>query len=45
MYKNYDLMYKEKSWQIQVPAAAVIPEWQALFAITGCKGCVENFKR
>jgi len=36
-------MYKKKSWQIQVPAAAVIPEWWALFALTGCKGCVENF--
>lgn len=38
-------MCKEKSWQIQVPAAAVIPEWLALFVITGCKGCVGGFKK
>lgn len=38
-------MYKKKSWQIQVPAAAVTPEWQALFGMTGCKGCVGGLKQ
>ena len=33
-------MGKEKSWQFQVPAAAVIPEWLALFVMIGCKGCI-----
>jgi len=30
------LKLKEKSWPIHVPAAAVIHEWQALFAIAEC---------
>jgi len=30
------LKFKEKSWPIHVPAAAVIHEWQALFVIAEC---------
>jgi len=29
-------IFKKKPWQIHVPAAAVIHEWQALFIISEC---------
>lgn len=36
----YEGKHKKKSWLIQVPAAAVIPEWLALFGMIGRKGYV-----
>ena len=36
----YEGKHKKKSWLIQVPAAAVIPEWLALFDVIGRKGYV-----
>jgi len=33
----------KKSWQIPVPAAAVIQEGLALFGVIGCKGYVGCF--
>jgi len=38
-------MYREKLWQILVPAAAVIPEQHALFSVIGCKGCVGDLSQ
>jgi len=35
-------MFEEKPWQIHVPAAAVIHEWQALSVLIGCKVCVDG---
>jgi hypothetical protein len=35
----------KKSWQIPVPAAAVIQEGLALFGVIGCKGYVGCFIR
>jgi len=37
------IKFKEKLWLIHVPAAAVIHEQQALFAITKCKLYLELF--
>jgi len=37
--------HKKKSWQIQVPAAAVIPEWLALFSMIGRKGYVDGVSK
>lgn len=34
--------FKEKSWPIHVPAAAVIHEWLTLFEIAECIICVDN---
>lgn len=33
----------KKSWQIPVPAAAVIQEWLAVFVVIGRKGPVDCF--
>lgn len=41
IHTNIECKYKKKSWQIQVPAAAVIPEQLALFGVIGCNGCVD----
>lgn len=38
--RAYEGKHKKKSWLIQVPAAAVIPEWLALFGMIGRKGYV-----
>jgi len=40
--ENYDIKSEKKLWQILVPAAAVIPEQQALFIVIGCKGCSDG---
>jgi len=41
----YEGKCKKKSWLIQVPAAAVIPEWLALFGVIGRKGYVGGTKK
>jgi len=38
---NNDYKHKKKLWLILVPAAAVIPEQQALFIIIECIGYVD----
>lgn len=40
----YEGKHKKKSWLIQVPAAAVIPEWLALFGMIGRQGYVGGVK-
>jgi len=40
VYEHHKGKYKKKSWLIQVPAAAVIPERLALFGMIGRKECV-----
>ena len=41
----YEGKHKKKSWLIQVPAAAVIPEWLALFGMIGRKGYVDGVNK
>lgn len=45
MYEHHKGKYKKKSWLIQVPAAAVIPERLALFGMIGRKGYVGGVKK
>ena len=40
MCEHFEGKHKKKSWRIQVPAAAVIPERLALFGMIGRKGYV-----